>query len=103
MSFQFRDSMIHDYRTQGYVVFRQILPPSLIRDLRRATARAQELARERSGPQAQRLQPIGNYDIDLKPFRDYAQLPELVGAISRVLTPRHEFGKHDPEWAGLLL
>jgi hypothetical protein len=103
MPFRFSDSMIHDYRTQGYVVFRQILPPSLIRDLRQATARAQELARAKHGPQAQRLQPIGKYDIDLGPFRDYAQLPELIAAVSRVLTPRHEFGKHDPEWAGLLL
>src|SRR5436309_13673448 len=103
MAFRFCDSLIHDYRTQGCVVFRQILPSALIRDLRRATARAQEMARERSGPQAQRLQPIGDYDIDPEPFKEYAQLPELVDAVQRVLTPRHEFGKHDPAWAGLLL
>jgi len=103
MGFEFRDSMIGDYRTQGYVVFRQILPPSLIADLRRATAGAHELARERSGPQAQRLQPIAAFDLDLEPFRRYADLPDLVDAVSRVLTPRHRIGANDFFRAGLLL
>ncbi|MDP6117010.1 MAG: phytanoyl-CoA dioxygenase family protein [Planctomycetota bacterium] len=92
MSFQFCDSMIQQYRTEGYAVFRQILPPSLISDLRKACARVPELAREKSGPQAQRLQPIASYDIDLKPFKDYAELPDLVDAIARILTPRHRIG-----------
>ncbi|MBQ42290.1 MAG: hypothetical protein CME15_07490 [Gemmatimonadetes bacterium] len=103
MGFEFRDSMIGDYRTQGYLVFRQILPPSLIADLRRATAKAPELARLRSGPQAQRLQPIAAFDLDLGPFRRYADLPDLVDAVSRVLTPRHRIGANDFCRAGLLL
>ena len=101
MGFTFCDSMIHDYRMQGYVVFRRILPPSLIKDLRRATEKAHEYAREQHGPQAQRLQPIENYDIDLKPFQDYADLPALVEAISKVLTPRHTMGHFNR--TGLLL
>jgi len=95
--------MIQDYRTQGYVVFQQILPPSLLRDLRRATEKVHQYAREKGGPQAQRLQPIINYDIDLKPFYDYAQLPDLVDAIGRVLTPRHQIARGELKRTGLLL
>ncbi len=101
MAFQFCDSMIHDYRTQGYVVFRQILPPSLVKDLRRATKKAHAYAREQHGPQSQRLQPIANYDIDFRPFQDYADLPALADAISKVLTPRHKMGHFNR--TGLLL
>jgi len=90
MAFKFCDAMIHDYRTRGCVVFRQILPPSLLRDLRRATARTQEVARARFGPQVQRLKVTGDSGIDLQPFREYAELPALVDAVGRLLTPRHK-------------
>ena len=103
MGFRFCDSMIHDYRAGGCVIFRQILPPSLIRDLRRATAKAHHYARENRGPQAQRLQPIVNYDIDMKPFQDYAELPPLVDAISKVLTPGHKIANGELKRLGLLL
>lgn len=89
MAFTFCDSMIHDYRTQGYVVFRQIVPVSLLRDLRRVTATAQQQVRAKHGPQAQRMQPLPDYDIDLKPFQDFETLPAIVDAVSKVLTPRH--------------
>ncbi len=103
MGFRFCDSMIRDYRTRGCVIFRQILPPALIRDLRRATARAHCFAREVRGPQAQRLQPIVNYDIDIRPFQDYAKLPPLVDAISKVLTPDHRIANSGLARLGLLL
>ena len=103
MRFKFCHSMILDYRTQGYVVFRQILPLSLIRDLRRATEKVHQYAREKGGPQAQRLQPIINYDMDLKPFYDYANLPELVDAIGSVLTPRHQIARGEVKRTGVLL
>lgn len=103
MAFKFCDSMIHRYRTEGYVIFRQVLPISLVRDLRRATATAHEQARKRHGPQAQRLQPLSGYELDLKPFADYATLPPLVDAIAKILTPRHQLGKGDWFHTGLLL
>ncbi len=103
MGFRFQDSMIHDYRARGCVIFRQILPPSLIGDLRRAAAKAHVCAREKRGPQAQRLQPIANYDIDMRPFHDYAEFPPLVDAVSRVLTPEHRIANSELKRMGLLL
>lgn len=102
MSFHFCDSMIHQYRTEGFAVFRQILPPSLISDLRKATVRVPEIARNLRGPQAQRLQPVASHDIDLKPFKDYAELPPLVDAIARLLTPRHKI-RNEFDRTGILI
>ena len=90
--FSFFDAHIEDYFTLGYTVFRQILPPTLVTDLRRSCERALELARETRGPQAQRLQPVGHFDLDQQPFVDYAELSELRDAVERVLTPRHSYG-----------
>jgi ectoine hydroxylase-related dioxygenase (phytanoyl-CoA dioxygenase family) len=89
MPFQFSDQHIEEYHTQGYTVFREILPPGLLTDLRRVTDRAREIAREKHGPQAQRLQPVFNYDLDPKPFEAFGELPELRDAITRLLSPRH--------------
>ena len=101
MSFTFTEKQITDYHTHGCTVFRAILPPSLIRDLRRVTERARELARAEKGPQTQRLQPVASYDLDRRPFRDYAELPALRDAIFRVLTPRHDHA--NLEILGILL
>lgn len=105
MPFEFRDEMIHDYRKEGYVIFRGILPPSLIRDLRQASARVPDLARKERGPNAQRLQPITNHltGEELKPFRDYLTLPVLVDAIHQLLSPRHEMMNGGPAHVGLLI
>ena len=95
MGFQVSDKHIEEYHMLGYTVFRKILPPSLIRDLRQVSDRAKAIAREQSGPQVQRLQPVANYDLDQQPFIDYANLPPLVDAIAKVLTPRHRHGDRD--------
>ncbi|MFT5366868.1 MAG: hypothetical protein ACI8V2_001818 [Candidatus Latescibacterota bacterium] len=95
MSFMFSDEHIEEYHTQGHTVFRQVLPPSLIGDLRRVTDSAREIAREERGGQTQRLQPVAKYELDQQPFIDYAELPDLVDAIARVLTPRHQHGNRD--------
>lgn len=91
MPFTFSEQHIADYYHHGYTVFRGILPPSLVRDLRRVTDRAREIAREEHGPQAQRLQPVKTYEsrLDLQPFRDYTDLPELMDALQKVLSPEH--------------
>lgn len=95
MAYQFSYRSVEEFHTLGYTVFRQIMPPSLIADLQRVTDKAREIARERGGPQAQRLQPVGNYDLDTSAFQDYADLPELIDAIARVLSPRHRHGNRD--------
>jgi len=91
MPFQFSDHHIDEYQTQGYTVFRSILPPSLIADLRRVTDRAREMAREKYGPQAQRLQPVFEYDLDPGPFEALGELPPLRDAVASLLSPRHTF------------
>lgn len=101
MPFQFSDSHIDDYQTLGFTVFRGILPPTLIDDLRQACDRGRELARAQGGPQTQRFQPVSAFDIDQKPFEAYRDLPELRDAISRVLSPRHVHG--DLSVMGVLL
>ena len=95
MEFQVSDKHIEAYYMLGYTIFRKILPPSLIRDLRRVSDRARAIAREKGGPQVQRLQPVANDDLDQQSFIDYAELPELVDAIAKVLTPRHRHGNRD--------
>jgi len=89
MSFRFCESMITHYWQQGYVVFRRVLPATLVRDLRIEADKARALAHELHGPQAQRLQPIVKYAdrINNKPFEEYAQLPVLCDAIQRLLGP----------------
>ena len=89
MAFSLSDAHIDEYHRHGMTVFRQILPTTLIRDLRRVTERGRALARERSGGQAQRLQPISAFELDAKPFEDYENLPELRDALRFVLSDRH--------------
>src|SRR5262245_30059520 len=101
MAFRISDQHIDEYHTRGLTVFRGILPASLLRDLRRATDRAREIAREKHGPQSQRLQPVAAYDLDQRPFEDYHALPELRDAVTRLLSPRHQPSTR--EWLGVLL
>ena len=93
MNFKWSERHLEEWETQGVTVFRQILPPALIEDLRRAAEMAREIAR-RDSPQAQRLQPVESYDSEIpqQPFRDYAELPALRDAVERLFSPAHEFG-----------
>ncbi len=95
MSFTYSDRLREAFHQNGFTVFKKILPTSLIRDLRRVCLKAKELAREQSGPNSQRLQPVGKFEIDQQPFIDYADLPELVDAVQRVLTKRHRHGNRE--------
>lgn len=104
MRFQFEDWMINQYWAQGYVIFRRIVPPSLLRDLRPEADKARALAHELSGPQAQRLQPIIKYRdrLDYKPFQDYTDLPILRDAIQRLFGPTSNGGAVFHTTPGLL-
>lgn len=87
MSFQFQESMVDDFWSLGYTIFRGIVPGTLLRDLRSASDQAREVALAVNGPQAHRLQPIKKYAdrVDQKPFQDYCELPALADGVKRLL------------------
>ena len=97
MAFQFQDSMVNEYLSQGYLILQGIVPPSLLADLRREAEKARDLAHKLNGPQTQRIQPLSNYgdELDLKPFYDYTELPELRDAIEKLLGPDYTHGHVD--------
>jgi hypothetical protein len=101
MSFKISDLHIEEFYMLGCTVFRSLLPPSLIADLRRECAKASQVVRAQEDEQAQRFQPVSKYVADLKPFRDYAELPKLREAIDKVLSPRHTWG--DLDYMGVLI
>lgn len=101
MAFKFSEAHVANYLAEGYTIFRGIVPGSLIRDLRKVALKGRELAREVRGAQAQRIQPVGDYDLDPRPFKDYAELPELLDALRRVVGPSAWHG--DPTMLGILV
>jgi ectoine hydroxylase-related dioxygenase (phytanoyl-CoA dioxygenase family) len=103
MAFEFCDSMINQYWSQGYCVFRQILPGPLLNDLRQTADKARVLAHETDGPQSQRIQPLVRHEsqLDLQPFRDYCELPELIEAVGKLMGP--DYRHHNFDNMGLLV
>jgi hypothetical protein len=97
MTFEFREQMIEQYSQQGFMVFRGIIPPALLRDLRHEADKARDLAHRLNGPQTQRIQPLDRYspDINLQPFRDYAELDILQDAVDRLLGPGYSYAHLD--------
>lgn len=47
--------------------------------------KAREICHQQRGPQAQRLQPIQKYGLDLKAYTEYAELPDLVEAVETLI------------------
>lgn len=88
--FQFSDRHIEEYETLGYTVFRGIVPPKLIDELRRECDEAAAIAREKGGPNTQRFQPICAFAIDQKPFEEFQNLAEIRDAVSRIIAPPWE-------------
>ncbi|MCJ8330883.1 MAG: hypothetical protein HRT89_07545 [Lentisphaeria bacterium] len=97
------DQHLTELHEEGATIFRAILPPSLITDLRQETDKARDLARKKMGAQVQRLQPIGSYadQLDMKPFEDYRDLPALNEILKEMLTTDHNYGALDA--VGILL
>jgi hypothetical protein len=89
--------MIDAYLTRGYHIFRGIIPPTLLSDLRRQADLARDLAHELNGPQTQRIQPLDQYGdhLDLQPFRDYAELPALKEDVEQLLGPGYTHAQLD--------
>lgn len=97
MGFEFKEGMIDQYLKEGYLVFQGVIPPGLLRDLRREADKARALAYRLNGPQTQRIQPLDRYgdEIDLQPFRDYAELEVLHDAVERLLGPGYTYAHLD--------
>ena len=96
MPFKVGEEHIIQRRMLGYTVFRQVVPPSLLADLRRACAPAPEIARQSAvGLRAMRLTGVTRHHLDPKPFQDFFQLPALNEAIQFVLSPSHNTGNPD--------
>jgi len=80
-----------NYRESGYFVIRQVIPATLLRDLRREAAKAHDIAVRLHGPQTQRLAPLRDHagELDLQPFRNFTQIEGLNAAVKALLTPEH--------------
>lgn len=89
MTFRCTDQHVADFHHHGWTVFRGVIPPTLVADLRRACAVGADQVRVARGPDIQRFQPVGACAVDHGPFRDYLALPALVDAIRAVLSPAH--------------
>ena len=83
--FQFSERHIEEYQTQGYTVFRGIVPSTLIEDLRRQCDLGAKIGREKDGLNAQRFIPRTIEGIDLQPFRDFLELPAIRESVAKVL------------------
>jgi len=83
--FQFSERHIEEYESQGYTVFRGIVPPSLVEDLRLQCEIGANLARTEHGPNIQRFLPKMTDGVDLQPFMDFLELPAIRDAVARVL------------------
>lgn len=92
MRFSLNDQHVSDFHSLGYTIFRAVLPPSLIRDLRQVCERGAALVRAKNGGNSQRFQPVAKFDLDQKPFEVYRDLPELKEAFATLLSPRHYHG-----------
>ena len=96
MTFRITGQHIHEYHRDGFTIFRGLMPASLIADYRVQAEKARKIAHERSGPNAQRLQPVQDHpDVDLKPYRDLCELPALVEAVEKLFGPGFRYGFSD--------
>ena len=62
MPFQYTQQHRIEYERDGLTILRGVIPATLLADLRRETDKACEIARRQHGPQAQRLQPVYEYE-----------------------------------------
>lgn len=88
--FQLSEKNHEEFHTLGYTIFRGVVPPSLIGDLRRECEKGAALARADGNPNAQRFQPISRYAVNQQPFQDYTDLPEIRDALAQLLSPHHQ-------------
>lgn len=91
MTFQFTEQHRDEYFSAGLTTLRGIIPPSLLSALRRETDKARAIARERGGPQSQRLQPVYRYEeLNHRHFRDFLELAGMQATVEGILGAGHE-------------
>jgi len=91
MTFKYSDQHREQYMSDGFTILRNLIPTSLLIDLRRETVKAREIARTKYGQQAQRLQPVYAYEeLRHEPFRDFLNLPGLQATVAGILGPDHK-------------
>lgn len=83
--FQFSDKHIEEYETLGYTVFRNILPATLVNDLRRQCDTGTARTREKNSANAQRFQPVASYVDDVQPFVEFQNLDVIRDAVGRIV------------------
>lgn len=76
------------YRENGYVILRGVMPAALMERLRAMAEEARAIAHRLHGPQAQRLQPLGDH-VDVAAMREFTEQPDFVAAIRTILSDRH--------------
>jgi hypothetical protein len=90
MAFRYTEQNREEYITDGFTILRDLIPASLLADLRRETDRAREIARTKHGPQAQRLQPVYAYEeLNAQTFRDFLGLEGMRATVEGILGPEH--------------
>ena len=99
MSYCYSEKHREEYFDDDLTILRGIIPAALLSDLRRESDKARDIARQLSGAQAQRLQPIRKYsELNQQPFDDCFALPELLATAHGILGADHSH----MEGAGIL-
>jgi ectoine hydroxylase-related dioxygenase (phytanoyl-CoA dioxygenase family) len=97
------DSLEH-LRETGYAVLRNVVDSGLVKLLQKATEPCAELARQAYGPDAQRLQPLGNYpQLDLSGLESLRRCRKLRQGVNRLLGHGFGFSYGNPKTLGVLL
>ena len=91
MKFRVTDEDVLKYRERGYHIIPQVIPATLLKDLRRVATKARELAYRDHGPQTQRLGFFKDYadELDLQPFREFTVIDGLNEAVQQLTSPHH--------------
>lgn len=86
MGFHFTEAHREEYFTDGLTVLRDLIPPSLLGELRRESDKGRVIARQQKGGQTQRLQPVyAHEELDPRPFREFLDLPGLRATVDGIL------------------
>ena len=91
MKFEVTEEDVRKYREEGYHIFPQVIPATLLSDLRREATKARELAYRDHGPQTQRLGFFKDYadELNLKPFQEFSVIDGLNEAVQQLTSPHH--------------
>jgi hypothetical protein len=84
MAFRITGEHIDQYYRDGFTIFRQLMPTSLVTEMREVASKARKIAFEQIGPQAQRLQPVQRYGLDIAPYRRLCDMDELNHALEAI-------------------